>query len=383
MTVTFKEFGGADPLPIQAFSSTAINAAIDVTNEAGAVIFIMPKDDTITQVGFLCSSVTGTAAGIADDAYTISIQSVDASGNPGGILGGVSPASATLPQSGAAGGVTLGTATYHIITLANSIALQGGTPYALVLQHTGATDTDYINLRIGNTAGGFSTQIPYTATADSTPTWTKATTFPYSWMIRSASRTYLWPSKSAATAVSVGTTTEAGFTFSRNSGYGASNTYGVIGIKFLCGSVGMAAGGTWTVNLYTSPTGTPVIAQTTGQMDSDIVASNANNRSFEVYFPEDALTALTPGTTYGIGISHSAAASFSFYTMTLPDANSRDAYPWGGLTYMTRTLASAYPPDNSDGAFAATTTTVVLCELILADFTAAAGGGGAKMNRIP
>jgi hypothetical protein len=321
--------------------------------------------------------LSGTATSITDDSYTISDQGLTTGGLPDGtILGGGTPASATFPQTGAAGGVTLGTGTVHIMTLANSIALQRGTKYALVIQHTGATDlVNFINPRYTNGVLGPSV-MPYVATADLTPTWTRAAGPALYWFIRSASRTYLYPFVSAAIQT-VGTTSEKGFTFSRSSGYGTSNSYAVVGVRL--NTAGAVSGGqTVVMNLYTSPTGTPVIAQTTGEMDSDHFMTTAS-RSQEIFFPEDSLIALTPGTTYGIGFSCTNAAGWGINAWTLPDAGSRDAWPIGGLTYATRTLASAYPPDNSDGAFAETTTIIVDAELILADFTAASGGGS---NRV-
>ena len=373
MTITYLDGAGLSPSRDWGRIGSATALAIKTQNEGVAAVFYMPVDDTITTVGFVNGSVNGTATSIGDDTYTISLQGLTTGGVPDGtILGGGTPASATFPQSGQAGGVTLGTTTSHILTLANSIALQGGTKYALVIQHTGATDaTNYINPNYVNGVLN-ATCMPYVATANSTPVWTRAAGPPLYWFIRSASMTYLYPFIAVA-AQTVGTTTEKGFTFSRPSGYGTSNTYGVIGVRTSTSAVG--GGQTVTCNLYSNPGGSnPTILQTTGQLDSDHFMTTVN-RSLEFIFPEDTLAALVPGTTYAIGFSCTNAASASISTWTLPDANSRSAYGWGALTYCTRTLASAYPPDNSDGAFAETTTTLVDAELILGAFTAASPGG--------
>ena len=377
---------GADVLPNRWGTPVTFQTlACDLQGEGVAAIIQMPVDDTITAIGFGCASKNGTPV---DDTWTAGIQGVTTGGLcDNTYLGGGSPASVTLP--GASGNVsTYGTGTYHFLTLANSVALQAGTYYSLVVQKTGADDaTNYLTFRNGMTSGDAGGAIPYTLTAAATATpssavWTRVASDPVGFALRSATRTYFFPLLTNRAAQSVGTTTEKGFTFTLPSGFGTGAAYGVRGVEIVNGA-GLAAAGTFTVNLYSDPLGTPVIQQTTGELDSDVTASAAANRAMVILFPEDTLTALVPGTKYGIGFSMSAAGGWGISTATLPDANSRDAYPLGGLTYMTRTLASAYPPDNSDGAFAETTTTIVLAEIILAAFTAAASGGGAMVHRIP
>lgn len=345
--------------------------ALDAQNEAVAFVFQMPVDDTITHVIFTNQSKTGTPA---DDSYTLSLQSVT-NGVVSGILGGGFPASQTFPNATypVAG---FGSGTGHIIQLANSIALQGGTTYGAVIQRTAATDaSNFLTIRCGRQFAAAVGGTPWIATADSTPTWTDQTHGFLHIGIRSATRTYLFPAIAIATQ-SVGTTTEKGCSFTAPSAYGASGSFKLRGFKFIPGTA-LAAAGTYTVNLYADVTGTnPTILQTTGTVDSDDVGSATGARVYTVYFPEDSLVALTPGTKYGIGVSHSSAGGWGVNTITLADANCRDAYPFGGLTYMSRTLASAYPPDSSDGAFSETTTTIVWGELLWADYTAPSGGGG-------
>lgn len=359
----FGELGG--PGPAQTF-------AIETQHEAVAGVLMMPEDATITTVGFVNGTATN-AASITDNTYTISIQGLDASGLPDGtILGGGSPASATFPQSGQAGGVTLGSATSHIITLANSIALQAGTPYAIVIQHTGATDAvNFTTPRYGFTSIGQATRFPYALTKDSTSSttvWSKATGVgPFGWFLRSASRTYGYPGTSFVAAQTLGGTNEDGFSFTAPSAFGTSNTYALRGIRFQ-GAANTAAG-TWRVNLYANPlvNNNLAIQQSTGAIDSDHSCA-ATAGFYEVYFADDTLVALTPGSVYGIGISHSAASGFGFLSILVPDASAKTAYPMGGLTFMTRTIA-AYPPDGNDDVFTTTATTIVRAELIFGDFT--------------
>ena len=368
---------GADVLPNRWGTPTTFQTlACDLQGEGVAAIIQMPVDDTITHIGFGCASKTATPV---DDTWTAGIQGVTAGGLCDNTYLNAGNAKVTLP--GASGNVsTYGTGTYHFLTLDATATLQAGTYYAFVVQKTGADDvTNYLTFRNGMSSGDAGAAIPYTLTAAATATpasavWTRVASVPVGFALRSATRTYFFPLLTNRAAQSVGTTTEKGFTFTQPSAYGTGNTYGVRGVEIVNGGA-LAAAGTFTMNLYSDPLGTPTILQTTGQLDSDVTASAAANRTMLLNFPEDTLSALVPGTKYGIGFSKSDASGWGISTATLPDAGSRDAYPLGGLTYMSRTLASAYPPDNSDGAFAETTTTIVLAEIILATFITSAGGG--------
>ena len=354
---------------------TVQTLAMDTQNESIFAAFCPYEDCTITTVGFICASVT-RATVVADDSYTVSIQTIGSTGVPDGtILGGGSPASATFPNATypEAG---FGTNTAHAIALDNSIALQRGTWYALVVRKTGATDLlNLFTLRYGFSQNGFARCVPYCGTSDATPTYTETQFAPIGWFVRSASKTYGWPIIASSTR-NCGQTSEVGFSFTMPSGFGMSNSFGLVGIDFPSGSgSGLDAGATYTINLYSDTGGSnPVIEQTTGQVDSDI-GTVTSGRSNEIFWPEDTLEALVPGTKYGVGIDTSGASGWSMRTYTIPAAGDRTAFNCGGLTVMTRTLASAYPPDASDGAFAEVTTEIVDASLIFRDFTAASGGG--------
>lgn len=361
------------PIPPEVGAAGTVNTlVIDGQNEAVALVFEAPEDLTITQIIYINSAKTGTPA---NDSYTASIQSVNASGNPGGIIGGGSPASVTFPNATypVAG---FGSNTSHIFTLANAANLTRGTKYAIVVQKTGATDAaNFLTARAGNTATGLPVAMPYMLTADTTPTWTKLGRMPMACLaIRSASRTYLWPALSTGTSQNVGNTAEAGFTFTMPSGFG-SNTFGLRGVHIMLQSTGIAVGGTVTLTLYGDPLTTPTILQQALQLDSDMFMTGTS-RGVEIMFPEATLAQLVPGTKYAVGFVHSAAASASISLITLPDAGCRDAYPLGGLTLASRTLTSYPPSGNDTNAFAETTTTILFAELIFGEFTASSSGGG-------
>lgn len=356
-----------------------VTMALNESLMGAAAIINLPNDDTITHVGFLNHSVTGTATSITDDIYTIGIYGITGGGLVN-IAGGAS-ASATFPQAGKAGGVTLGSATSHIVALSSSVALQAG-QYAVAITLSVDSLTHFITNRYGGT-GGVNIAIPYGLTADTSGTWTRQNAFPYYWFMRSATQTYGYPGISFAANQTFGTTTEAGFTFTLPSGFGTSNTYGVRGIEFMPGTTGLAAGNSYYMTLYSSIDGaTPSILQQTAAIDSDIVSATGGNRPAEILFTNDTLSSLVPGTKYGIGLSCTGATGWSLNYATLPAAGDRSAYPSGGFALMTRTLgtsAATQPPSASEGAFTETVASQVNAGLILAAFTAI---NGVPMSRI-
>lgn len=363
-------YGGA--VMLGSNSTFALNESL----MGGAGIIDLPNDDTITHVGFVNHSVTGTAGSITNDIYTIGIYGIT-SGGLVDIAGGAL-ASATFPQSGQAGGVTLGTATSHVVSLSSSVALQAG-KYAVAITLSVDSLTHYITARYGG-SGAVNVSIPYGLTADTSGVWTRQNAFPYYWFMRSATRTYGYPGISFVSNQTFGTTTEAGFTFTQPSGFGASNTYGVRGIEFMPGTTGLAAGNSYYMTLYSNIAGAnPTILQQTAAIDSDITASTASGRPAEINFTDDTLAALVPGTKYGIGLSCTGATGWSWNYATLPALGDRSAYPSGGLALMTRTLgtsAATQPPSASEGPFTETAASQVNAGLIIAAFTASAGGGG-------
>lgn len=357
--------------------SSVASTALDDQNEGIAAAFEIYEDATITHVGFRCAAKTGTPG---DDIYTCGIQGMSTGGVPDGTyLGGGSPASQTFPNATypAAG---FGTGTYHWIALANSIALQAGTQYQLVIQHTGATDaSNLLTLTRGSNQmnqPGF----PYPATASSAGTWTKDTAnYPLYWGVKSASKSYLLPTVTVQNVLACGSTTETGFTFTMPSGYGG-NTKGLRGIRFCSGTSGPAGAGTYTLTLYSGAlAASPTILQQKLNQDSDFTNATAS-RVFELLFSEDTLSALASGTKYGVGLSHSGVGGWSWQYQTVQDAGDATAYPYGGFARMSRTLTS-YPPSGDDtNAFTETATGMIVAELIFGEVTPPSGGSGGMLS---
>lgn len=349
---------------------TANNTTCDEQNEAIGMVFCMPVDDTITHVVFRNGTKTGTPA---DDSYTVAVQSVT-DGLPAGILGGGSPASQTFPNATypVAG---FGSGTGHSIQLANSIALQGGSIYAVTIQKTGATDASHF-LALTNSWNEYDrATIPYVVICNAAGTWSKAALTGLTIGLRSATRDY-YPSVLSFAQQDAGGTAEIAAMVTAPSAFG-DNTFGLRGVRIIGGDI--EGGGTITLNLYGDPTGSnPSILQTTGQIDSDNVRETATSL-LELFWPEDTLSALDAGTTYAIGLSASQSSGWAMMTAALIDATNKTALPEGGFTYASRTLASAYPPDASDGAFSETAATVCFIEPIWGTVTPPSGGSGGML----
>lgn len=356
---------------------TAQNIQLSSQNTATAGCFSMEDTDTITSVGFINSSVTGTAASITNDSYTLSIQLPDASGNPSGTpVGGASPASVTFPTSGVAGGVTLGTSTSHVLTLANPASLTRGTVYCIVIQRTGATDvTNNITVRYAWQGTGSSNIMPYAATADATPTWTKNTLLMMGTFMRSSTRSYLYPYV-AGYQVAPSGTAEKGFTFTLPATFGASSSYTVCGIIVPSTSTATSGGGTVVATLYGTPlSSSPPILQQTSLLDSDALGATNGSSGRTYRFNFATPVALTPGVTYGVGLA-SSIASFGTYGFTIPAAGDSTAYALLGLKPISRTLTDYPPSANDTSSFTELTTAVDVAELVICDFTAPAGSTG-------
>lgn len=361
--------------PGAATLSPAVTYAMSAQNEGISTCFSMPETATITTAGFLNSTLTGTATSIADNSYTISLQGISTNGLPDGtILGGGSPASATFPVSGSAGGTALGNNTIHAITLSNSISLSAGNIYCMVIRHTGATDAvNYITPRYGAGVTGGSVLIPYTLTSNSSSTWTKTTNPPAYLFLRSATKSYLLPSVSMGANVSFSSTTEYGYQFSLPTSFGTGATYKVCGATLVSGSSAPITAGTLSVALYSNLSGTPTILQQV-QIPTDQISTMtaSGGRNFVIDFP-GTLANLSFGTTYGIGISTSNSG-WSGFVITLPTANDATAYPMGGLAGISRALTDFPPSGNDTNSFSVTNTTLWWADLRICDVTVPAGG---------
>lgn len=356
------------PIATHAQALTYTLLSLDDQNDGAAMVLVCPADDTITSVGYRQGTTTGAPA---TDSYTIGLQGVTNTGLPDGSW--LSSSNTTFTPSNA------DDSTMKWVTLGASHAVTRGDAVALVIQRTAATDASNMTQ-----AGYQHTWIaqrgamPYALTKAGAGAWTK-TPSSVPTMGMAGTKTYGMPGKNHYLAETLGTTTEKGMSFTVPSTW--MSTYKVRGIRAYMQGPLTSGAGTHTVNLYSDITGTnPVIESSTGAIDNDISVAVVGLRVHEFYFT-GTLPTLTAGTTYGVGISTTTATDVTLAALEFSVNTERQAWAFGEqAAFISRTLASAYPPDASDGAFTVTDTKRPWLELILEDITAPSGGAGGLLT---
>ena len=322
--------------------------SLDATTDQAEVIFQAREAATITRLGALCGSITGSSP-----VYKISLQGVASTGYPDGtILGGGSPASKTFTP-------TASTWAWH--TLDNSYACTAGQLMAWVISYESGTID----------GSNFAAFRDYHATSQamSFPYWinnaagsrTKANTGTPVFGFGSAGKAYGYPLSAAYSQTIQSDTTpdEVGIKFTVPTSY--CSTFKVAGVFI---NVPNDSGALARVQLYDTD-GTTVLQGI--DIDSDQFASAAG-RPGEVLFDDTAAT-LNAGSAYRVGFRGSdTGLSWYWDGISVAAAADLDAYPGGQDVHgCTRT---------DDGAWTEVTTSRPWIDLLLVDITAPSGGGG-------
>jgi len=333
---------------------------LDASTDAVEYIFAHANhgtgNDTITHGCFRYGARTGTPP-----TYRISLQGVDASGNPDGtIKGGGSPVSATFtpPASAAWDG------TWQEVAFANSYSMAPGEKVALVIDYsTGTIDGSNNSSFTTHTSGvtGVVQKFPYAIQNNATAR-TRQTGLPI-YGYKSASEMFGYPFLTTST-VSPASNLEVGFEFTHQSGWGA--TFTVAAIELLARLQTVAK--TMRVALYDTD-GTSVLQSV--DLDTDFAVNASGHGIVLLPFDETTLSALTFGSTYSIGIYQVEAGGN--LAITYLDVNAAaDWNAWGGAQdypYVSRATPGS-------GAWTRLTTRRIFCNLVLADWTEPSGSGG-------
>jgi len=333
------------------FTTFALNGSTDQWE----VIFQMPEDAILTTASFRYGLRTGTPP-----TYKISLQGVDASGNPDGtIKGGGTPASATFTPPADA----TWNSTWQSQIFANSYAAARGEYLALVIAYDSGTvdGSNNSTFTVGNTMAGI-VGFPYSISNDA-GSRTRSANYPC-FSVASASKVYGMPSL-AAVAQSITTTTEAALKFTLTSGI--SSTFQVVGAQFLLSA--LAAGQTLTMTLYDGGGASDTTPLQIVTLDSDYISANGT-RFISIPFDEATLSTLTIGNSYRLSLICSSGTN-TLQGLTVNAAADWDAWS-GGQQFALST--------RSGGNWTDTTTSRPFIELILADLT---GGGGGSSIAFP
>jgi hypothetical protein len=324
---------------------TLANFNLNETTDALEYLFQAEEAVTITKLGVRISANTSPPT------YKISLQGVDASGNPDGtIKGGGTPASKTFTPASTG---------FQWFTLDNSYTCTRGEYLSVIVKYDSGT------IGVGTNFSAFtSTSIasfampPYVIQNDATVR-TKQTTAPC-FGYASSSVAYGCPVTAViSSSFSSGSSPpERGNKFNFPTTW--FSTYKISGIAW---SGTLTAGTTYDVVLYDSD-GSTVLQNTVG-VDTDFDPSGASTRNRYVWFDETTLSTLNAGSNYYITIKPSAT-SLSMYGFTVATNTDLEAWPLG---------ANVISSTRSGGTFTDSDVSRYEINFIIDDITAPAGGG--------
>lgn len=363
--------GSPWPIAAQAQSTAYTTLNLSTQNDGAAMILRCPEAATITHIGYRQGTTTGTPSA---GSYTASIMGMTNAGIVDGTdAGGGSPTAATFTPAAANDN------TWQWIALTNALTVAADQTIALVIQRTAATDAaNFMQIAHAEVWTQSRPGIPYLNTKAGAGAWTKSGSLNPVFGYKSSSKSYLRPQKTIYLAETLGATTEKGMYFTIPSGWCSTMT--IAGIRVF-GMIGPATSGagTYSINLYTGITGSnPTIAASANVVDVDETVAVSAQRTREFYFTTPYVA--NAGTLYGIGISTTTAGDITLPVLELQTNTDRTAWQFAEQAGMiSRTLASAYPPDASDGAFTQVDTKRPWMEIIISDITAPAGGGGGML----
>jgi len=287
----------------------------------------------------------------------MSLQGVDASGNPDGVIkGGGTPVSKTFTPSGSG--------TFQKIQFDNFYSVARGEMLALVMDYSSGTiDTSNFASMSSRMVTSL-TDFPYAITNDA-GSRSRVGQIPC-FGVASGSTVYGFPVENAAVQIiNSGAVAEAGAKFTLPSGW--ASTYRVVGAKIWMGT--LIAAKALTLTLYDGGGAGDTTPLQSVAWDSDRTAAVTGADTSIIYFDESALSTLTFGNTYRIALSTADASNQTIQGFSVAAAADMEAFQMGqNFTLSTRT----------GGNWTDTATSRLFMEIILADLTKPtfSGGGG-------
>jgi hypothetical protein len=340
---------------------TFLTFTLNQTTDQLEFVLQVEEDVTINQLGLLLASITGAAPTLR-----VSIQGVDGSGNPDGVIkGGGSPASVNFNPSG----LGWSAASWHWLALDNTYIAARGEFIAIVVDYVSGTidgsNSVTFSVSIGN---GANCRIPYQI--DNNAGSRTKNQFPPVVGYGSTVRKYGSPIQSISDVPYNLTSTPAdeyGIKFTLPVEWG--ETYKIAGVRFRSSSgIGTASstkmilyGGTTTAVANSTGAATEATVHQDITIDSDIPFGSFSGGT-TILFDESTLVTLHFGATYRIAFQPQDAGKDWIITKTVFAADTdREAHPGGTLDCLTKRLDS--------GNWTDVTTEKVMMELILADIT--------------
>lgn len=338
-------------------STTISTQAMNQSTDQLEFIFASKTTDAITHGYIRLTSITGTTP-----TYRMSIQGVDASGNPDGtIKGGGSPVSKTFSPSSLGWSANSG----HWLQFDNSYTPTRGEMLALVIDYSSGT-IDASNL--ATLSNGFSisatsfTGLPYVISNDA-GSRTRVSAVPI-FGYRTASARYGNPMKTLGLIGSFNSGTspsEYALKFTLPAGWGDTFT-----VRDIYGMLNIGATGNATFRLYDGGNAGDTTVLQNVSYDCDH-ARATGAEVIEQSFDEATLSTLTFGNTYRLAVAPDTV-NMNFTVMDV-----EEAADWGAWQGGSNCLISSRAGGNwTDTA----TRRIVNYGFKLGDITEPAGGGG-------
>lgn len=315
------------------------NFTLDSSGDRLAAVFMMPESATLTHGGFRYALRTGTPP-----EFQISIQGVDASGNPDGTP--LAEATFTPPADATWDG------TWQWVEFDASYAATRGQVLAIVIEYSSGTiDASNKSAFTTHDSGVAPARpgVPYVLT-DTTGSWGKnpSNTYPV-YAVKSASAVFGYPLESSIST----TLTSSGHRAARKLTLpaGMGGTFKAIGLRVIGAN---PTANDWIFGIWNAA-GTALQAIT---LDTDVTASTTGYRTYEVFF-DDAPATLLFGTPYYYGVER-GATNLTLNSLGVDTANERLAFPLGAASLLSTWDGAAWTDVE---------TAVPLVELIVSDIT--------------
>lgn len=326
--------------------------ALNGTTDAVEFIFQAVAAATITRLGFRVGTRTGTPP-----TYRISLQGVNASGNPDGtIKGGGTPASATFTPPAS----TAWNNSWQWVTLDNAYTCARGEYLAIVIDYSSGTIDGSNNITFATHCDSTSVfaLFPFAIQNDA-GVRTRRTGQPY-FGYGSASKAYGNVYRSGGNN-SISSAGEVAAKFTLPADWG--DTFQVLGAHVLCAPI--SAGKTISMTLYEGGGAANTTVMQSVDWDTDFTSTTATG-ILTLYFDEATLSTLTFGSAYRLSFRTSDANIQLISAVTVNSAADWDASALG-RQFSLSTRSGGNWTDNALNR--------LLVNLILADWTKPAGAG--------
>jgi len=339
-------FGVIGPIRGSSISGFSLDAA----DESIAFCFHAQTTDPITHVGLRFISRTGTTS----LSYVVSLEALDASGNPDGVA--LASAVISAPGNSSLNGV------WQWIALSSSYSPSAiGQPLAVVVRYSSGTisGSNFVSFTslwpgFGHSSGnGFPYRSTLTASA-----WTKSdNSFAYGY--KTASSVYGKPAQALFTTTTSTTGQRQAAKINIPTTFGTS--FKIRGVLALIRAAN--ASQSYKIGIWNSA-GTE-LASAIGT-DADQSSTVAAEATVEAFF--SSMPTLTTGVDYYYGIESVSGSTVGLRGQTMASADDRAAFPLGLHRCLSTWNGSSWTDD---------TTTLPMLELILDDITVPSGSGGA------